>query len=88
MIRVNRSRLILALVIFGVAFWLVLYWNMTYIYARHRLRPRKDILDLALDSPMSSNGEDEQEYSEAFLQRLGEIITADDQRNFDSGKTK
>ncbi|RUS73536.1 hypothetical protein EGW08_018694 [Elysia chlorotica] len=88
MMRVKRSRLILALVIFGSSFWVMLYWNFASIYARHRnhhLRPRKDIIDLALDSPLQIDEEKDEPYNEFFLKRLGEIVTEEDQRNYDSG---
>ena len=88
MIRIKRSRVILALVIFGVSFWLMLYWNVSSVYARHRSQYfglRKDVIDLALDMHTARDEDKEEAYSEAYLKRLGEIVTADDQRNYDSG---
>ncbi|CAL1534092.1 unnamed protein product [Lymnaea stagnalis] len=86
MLRIKRSRLIIALIIFSVVFWFILYWNFTSIYAHHkyaRLRPRLGVHDTLPNKGLESD--DVQIYSEIYLENLGKVVTADDQRNYDAG---
>lgn len=75
MLRIKQRRLVLALVIFSAVFWCFLYWNLTSFYAYHKsLRAHQDQIN-EIDI-----------YSELYLENLGKVKTAEDQRKYDAGE--